>query len=155
MASRQTLPLVLGNVSSRFRTPVVASVVVGVLIIAAIWVYTLATNVQTIFIYVVSLAGILAAAFYILTALATIAYHRRRVFSNAWDAVICGILPLGAAVFLGWIIVKSVQAEPAGQRWSLIGIVAAGVIMMAYARFGLRSPFFQIPRESAASARER
>jgi hypothetical protein len=27
--------------------------------------------------------------------------------------------------------------------------VAVGVIMMVYARFGLRSSFFQIPRESA------
>lgn len=153
MASRQTLPPVFGNVSARFRTPVVASVVVGVLIIAAIWVYTLATDVQNVFTYVVSLAGILAAAFYILTAVATVAYYRRRVFSNAWDAVICGILPLGAAVFLGWIIVKSVQASPTGQRWSLVGVVAAGVIMMFYARFGLRSPFFQISRESAPKER--
>jgi len=30
--------------------------------------------------------------------------------------------------------------------------VAAGVIMMAYARFGLRSSFFQVPRESADRA---
>ena len=149
MASHRTLPPVLGSVSPRFRTPAVASVVVGVLIIAAIWVYTLATDVQNVFTYVVSLAGILAAAFYILTAVATVAYYRRRVFSNAWDALVCGILPLAAAVFLGWIIVKSVQAAPPGQRWSLVGVLAAGVIMMAYARFGLRSSFFQIPRETA------
>jgi hypothetical protein len=27
--------------------------------------------------------------------------------------------------------------------------VAVGIVMMVYARFGLRSSFFQIPRESA------
>jgi mannose/fructose/N-acetylgalactosamine-specific phosphotransferase system component IID len=126
----------------------VASVVVGVLIIAATWTYILATSAQAIFGEVVSLAGLLAAAFYILTALATIAYYRRRVFSNVLDAVILGILPL-AAGFLGWIILKSVQNEPASQRWWLAGVVAVGVIVMGYARFALRSTFFQTPRESA------
>lgn len=149
MASHRTLPPVLGSVSPRYRTPVVASMVVGFLIIAAIWVYTLATSAQTIFTYVVSLAGILAGAFYILTAVATVAYYRRRVFSRPWDALVAGILPLASAVFLVWIIVKSIQEEPAGQRWSLVGILVVGVIMMAYARFGLRSSFFQIPLESA------
>jgi len=149
MASYRTLPPLLGQVSARFKTPAVASVVVGALIIAATWVYILATSAQAIFGEVVSLAGLLAAAFYILTALATIAYYRRRVFSNVLDAVTLGILPLAAAGFLGWIIVKSVQNEPASQRWSLAGIVAVGVIVMGYARFALRSEFFQTPRESA------
>jgi len=63
--------------------------------------------------------------------------------------VVLGILPLAAAIFLGYIIVKSVQEEPSGQRWSLIGIVVVGIFMMVYARFSLRSSFFQIPRESA------
>ncbi len=149
-ASRQTLPPFLGTVSLRFKTPVAASVVVGALIIAATWVYILATSAQAIFGEVVSLAGLLAAAFYILTALATIAYYRRRIFADVWDALLAGILPLAAAGFLGWIIVKSVQNEPVSQRWALAGVVGAGVIVMGYARFALRSSFFQIPRESAS-----
>jgi hypothetical protein len=36
----------------------------------------------------------------------------------------------------------------------LTGIVAAGVILMLAARFTLRSPFFQIHRESDAAGRE-
>jgi hypothetical protein len=40
------------------------------------------------------------------------------------------------------------QAAPP-QRWSLIGIIGLGLIMMLSARFILRSPFFQIRRESA------
>ena len=121
---------------------------VGALIVAATWAYILATSVQAVFGEVVSLAGLLAAASCILTALATIAYYRRRVFSNVLDAVILGALPLAAAGFLSWIIVKSVQGEPASQRWSLAGIVAAGVIVLGCARFVLRSAFFQTPRES-------
>ena len=150
MASYRTLPPPLGRVSPRFKTPAVASVTVGALIVAATWAYLLATPAQAIFGEVVALAGLLAAAFYILTALATIAYHRHRILASAWDALLAGILPLAAAGFLGWIIVKSVQNEPASQRWALAGIVAAGLLVMGYARFGLRSAFFQTPRESAA-----
>ena len=102
MASYRTLPLLLGRVSPRFKTPAVASVAVGALIVAATWAYLLATSAQGIFGEVVSLAGLLAAALYILTALATIAYYRRRVVSNALDAVILSVLPLAAAGFLGW-----------------------------------------------------
>jgi hypothetical protein len=137
------------RLSPRFKIPAIASVTVGALIIAATWAYLLATSAQAIFGEVVSLAGLLAAAFYILTALATIAYYRRRVLSNVWDAVILGVLLLAAA-FFGWIIVKSVQGEPASQRWALAGIAAAGLIVLGYARFALRSAFFQTPRESSS-----
>jgi amino acid transporter len=149
MASHRTLPPLLGRVSPRHKTPAVASVAVGGLIIAATWAYILATSAKAIFGEVVALAGLLAATFYILTALATIAYYRRRIPANAWDALLAGLLPLGAAGFLGWIIVKSVQNEPASQRWALAGVVAAGIIVMGYARFALRSTFFQTPREAA------
>jgi len=73
------------------------------------------------------------------------------VFSSAWDALILGLLPLGAAVFLGWILAKSLQSAPSTQVWSLVGIVVAGVLLMFSARFILQSPFFQMPRESDTS----
>lgn len=50
-------------------------------------------------------------------------------------------------------MVQSTQNAPASQKWSLLGILGAGVILMLVARFVLRSPFFQIPRESAAKER--
>jgi hypothetical protein len=63
--------------------------------------------------------------------------------------LLAGILPLAAAGFLGWIVVESVQGEPGSQRWALAGIVAAGVIVLGYARFILRSVFFHTLRERA------
>ncbi|HUZ38030.1 MAG TPA: APC family permease [Streptosporangiaceae bacterium] len=151
MASYRALPGFLSNVSRRFSTPVAASIVVGVLLIALTWVYLLTTSVQNAFYDVIDVTGLLFAIFYILTALATIVYYRRRVFSGAWDFVILGVLPLGAAGFLGWMFVKSVQAAAAAQIWSLVGIIGLGLIMMFSARFILRSPFFQIRRESDSS----
>jgi amino acid transporter len=148
MASYRALPGFLSNVSTRFRTPVAASVTVGVLLIALTWVYFLTTSVQSAFIDVINVTGLLFAIFYILTALATIVYYRRRVLSSAWDFVFLGVLPLAAAAFLVWIFTKSVQNAPQAQVWSMVGIIALGLIMLLSARFILRSQFFQISRES-------
>ena len=113
-------------------------------------VYLLSTSVANLFTTLISVDGLLYAAFYILTAFAVIAYYRHRIVSNAWDALLAGILPVAAAGFLIWIIVKTLQTLPASGRWSLIGIVAAGILVMLVARYVLRSPFFQISRESAS-----
>jgi amino acid transporter len=153
MASYRTLPEFLSNVSRRFSTPVAASIIVGVLIIGLTWVYLLTTSVQNAFNDVVDVTGLLFAVFYILTALATIVYYRRRVFTGVKDAVILGVLPLGAAGFLGWIVVKSLQTAPAAQIWSLVGVVVLGIVLMLSARFILQSPFFQVRRESDAQSR--
>lgn len=103
---------------------------------------------QNAFTAVIDVSGLLFAAFYILTALATIVYYRRRVLASPWDALILGVLPLAAAGFLAWIIAKSVQAAPPSQIWSLAGVAALGVILLLAARFALRSPFFGLQRES-------
>jgi len=151
MASRRVLPAFLGNVPARFATPVAASVLVGFLIIALTWVYLLATSVQDAFTDVVDVTGLLFAIFYALTALATIAYYRRRIFSSPGDAVVLGILPLGAVGFLVWVLVKTLSTAPAAQIWSLVGVIGAGVAVMAAARIFLRPAFFSLPRESDAS----
>jgi amino acid transporter len=148
MASYRALPEFLANVSRRWSTPVAASIIVGLLIVALSTIYYLATSVQNAFFDVIDVTGLLFSIFYILTALATMVYYRRRVFSSAWDALILGLLPLGAAVFLGWILAKSLQSAPSSQVWSLVGILVAGVLLMFSARFILQSPFFRMPRES-------
>ena len=149
MADQRVLPPSLGTVSPRFATPVAASVVVGVFVVAITWVYLLVTSVQNAFTDVVDATGLLFSAFYILTALATIAYYRRRIMARPWDLVSLGVLPLAAAGFLGWIIAKSMLQAPASQNWSILGIVVLGLILMLFARFWLRSPFFGTRRESS------
>ncbi|HEX3492626.1 MAG TPA: APC family permease [Streptosporangiaceae bacterium] len=151
MASYHTLPRLLASVSPRFRTPVPASVLTGFLLIALTWVYLLATSVQGAFDDVVNVSGLLFAAFYILTALATMAYYRRRALASARSALELAVGPLAAAGFLGWIIYRSVQQAPPAQNWSLAGIIILGLVLMLVARFGFKSPFFGIARESEPS----
>jgi len=148
MASYRALPGRLAHISPKSATPVNASVLTGILVIALTWVYLLATSVQGAFNAVVNISGLLFGVFYILTALATMVYYRRRIVASLWDFVVLGVLPLGAAGFLGWILARSIQTAPAAQNWSLLGVLVAGLFLMVFARLGLRSVFFSIPRES-------
>jgi amino acid transporter len=148
MASYRALPEFLANVPRRFHTPAAASIVFGVVVVALAWIYLLATSVENAFDDVVDLTGLLFAIFYILTALAAIVYYRRRIFSNLWDALTIGLLPLASAGFLAYMVEDTLVSAPAVQLWSMFGIVVAGLVLMLIARFWLRSWFFQIPRES-------
>jgi amino acid transporter len=148
MACYRALPDFLGKISRRFSTPVAASILTGLLVIVITVVYLLATSVQGAFDDVVGLSGQLFAAFYILTALATIVYYRRRVLSSAWNALVLGILPVAAAGFLVWVLVKFLQGTDAAALWSITGIVLVGIVLMLAARLVLHSSFFAIARES-------
>jgi amino acid transporter len=153
MANHRVLPPILGNVSTRFSTPVVASVVVGVILIVITWVYLLSGSIANVFTQLIDVTGLLCAAYYILTALAAMVYYRRRIFSAPWDALLAGVLPAGAIAFLGWILVKSIMGAPASQLWSLAGVGIAGIVLLFIARYVLRAQFFSTPRESAESRR--
>ena len=150
MANRRVLPPALGVINRRFSTPAIASIVVGLLVVILTWIYLLATSVQNAFDDVVNITALLFAIFYILTAMATIVYYRRRVVANAKDGLLLGVLPGAAAVFLVWVTVKSLQEAPASQRWSVLGIVLAGVVLMFVAKFVLRSDFFDTRLESGS-----
>ena len=153
MASHRVLPPFLGNVNRRFSTPVAASILVGLILLGGTWAYILSTSLANAFNDAIAVTALLYAAFYVLTALAAVVYYWRRVFSNVLDGVILGVLPLAAAGFLGWIFVKSLQAATGPQIWSLVGIVAVGVLLMLIARFVLRPQFFRLRRETEGRVR--
>ena len=157
MASYRALPEFLARVSPRFSTPVTSSVVVGVLLAVLTAVYLLATNVQSAFGDIIAILGDFLAILYILTTLAALTYYRRRIIASWRDAIIAGVLPLGAAGFLGWVIYKNIVGawdSSRAQVWTLVGVVAAGLVMMLIARFVLRSVFFRLPIESEPRERD-
>jgi amino acid transporter len=148
MAGYRTLPEFLASVNPRFSTPAAASILTGLLLIGLGWLYLAATSVQSAFTDLIDDSGILYIAFYVLTALATIVYYRRRVMTSMWNATTLAVLPFAAAAFLTYILVKSIQIAPAAQNWALVITAALGVVLLFSARFIQRSDFFRIPRES-------
>jgi amino acid transporter len=150
MATRRVLPPILSQVNRRFSTPAIASIVMGVILVAVTWVYLLFTSFATLFSTLIDVDGLLYAAFYVLTAFAMIVYYRRRVVNSAWDTMLVGVLPAAACGFLIWIIYKTLQTASASEVWSLIAICAAGILVMLAVRVFLRPQFFHIQRESAS-----
>jgi amino acid transporter len=134
MSSSGALPGALGNLSPRFGTPVLATIIPGVAFVAVTWVYLLVGSVASAFSALVAGTGILFTSYYILTGFALIAFYRRRVFSSPVNAVMLGVLPLAAAVFLGWIIWKAMAANHANVNWTIAGIVGVGIILMIVVR---------------------
>ena len=153
MANHRVLPPFLGNVNRRFATPVAASLVVGLTLLALTWAYLFATSLANAFDDAIAITALLYAAFYIFTALAAIMYYWRRIFGSVIDAVTLGVLPLGAAGFLGWILVKTLQAAPTSQLWTLVAIIGVGVVLMLVARIVLRPQFFHLRRETEGPVR--
>ena len=135
MASHRTLPDFLSSVSRRFSTPVAASVTAGILVVALTWVYMLATSVKAVFADVVAVAGLLFAAFYIMTALATVVFCRHQDLRQLLGpgsprhlAAGCSRLPrLG---FWCSHLRPHLQVE----IWSVVAIVVVGLVMMVVAR---------------------
>ena len=127
------------RLGQRFKTPVVATVVASLILLALGWVYLLTTSVQNTFSYVLNNTGILYATFYCITALSAMVYYRRRVLSSASDALTLGMLPLASIAFLG---LGRHQVHPgradAAQNYSLLGFLVVGIILMIVARFGLQ-----------------
>jgi amino acid transporter len=153
MASHRVLPPVLGNVNRRFATPVAATLLVGLTLLGLTWAYLLATSLANAFSDVIAVSSLLYTVFYMFTAVTAVVYYRRRIFSAALDALILGLLPLAAAGFLGWVVVKTLMAAPSSQIWSLIGIVGLGVILIPIVRFVLRPQYFHLRPETEGRAR--
>jgi amino acid transporter len=148
IAGYRALPSSLADVSPRFKTPAVATIVASLILLVLGWVYLLTTSVQTAFGYVLNNTGILYATFYCVTAIAAVVYYRRRVLANWRDMVTIGILPIASVAFLGYVAVKSILSAPAAQNYSLLGFIVVGFILILVARFGWKSEFFNIRRES-------
>lgn len=158
MAATGALPAPLGDLSPRFRTPVLATIIPGVAFLIVTWVYLLVGSVTAAFTALVAGTGILFASYYILTGLAMIAHYRRRVFSSPVGAVVDGLLPLAAAAFLGWIIEQSMASNAANVNWTLAGIVAVGIVLMIATRMTHRGAHYFATRGEArdvAAARPR
>jgi amino acid transporter len=153
MSSSGALPERLGDLSPRFRTPVLATVIPGVAFLVVTWVYLLVGSIAAAFSALVAGTGILFTSYYILTGLAMIIYYRRRVFSSLVGAIVDGLLPLAAAAFLGWIIEQAMASNAANVNWTIAGIVGVGIVLMALARLTHRGAFyFATQREAEAGA---
>jgi amino acid transporter len=154
MSSRDVLPRSLSNVSPRWRTPVLASVLAGAAIIAAIVVDLKFAGLSNIFSDVVGVSGLLFTIFYVMTGLAMMVYYRSRITASVIDFLTLGLLPTASIVLLGWVFAKTIVGVPLGEVYTIYSVVGSGIAVMILVRL-LRNPaFFHVRREKYPRSRQ-
>lgn len=153
MGYDKVLPSILARTNPRFRTPSLATILMGILAIAVTWLYSLgSSNVQSSFNTVVSTDGLLFALFYAATGLSVGVYYRRLAFRTAATFAELFLLPVGSAIFLLFVSWKSVSTSLGG--WTskntvyLYIMLAIGIAVMIYSRVVVKSTYFELPIEA-------
>jgi amino acid transporter len=152
MARDRVLPRRIGIISERYRTPALATLLLGGSMIVLGVVDVFATSVASAMAVIINSSGVLYSIFYAVTGLAAAWYYRRLIFQSVKNAIILGLLPLAGAGLLIWVTVKGTQALTDAERWSLLGVGVAGVIMMIRAATVYRAPIFKAELETAQEA---
>ena len=110
MGSDGVLPRLFGKTDSRFKIPVLATVIIGVIAAIGVWLYTFgSSSVVDSFDTVVSVDGLLFALYYALTSIATAVYYRKLARTSGWNIIHIAVFPLAAAGFVAYIVVRSVE----------------------------------------------
>lgn len=147
MGTDRLLPRPFSRISHRYRTPVFGTIVVGLVLIVVIWLSVYTSTIANAFTTILTSTGILFGIFYAFGALANTWFFRSQIRQSFRSFLLVAAIPLAAAAFLAWIIVKSLQGFTFGAIIALVITIALGVLALLAARFLYKSPFFSIPRE--------
>jgi amino acid transporter len=153
MARDRLLPRVLGEISPKYRTPAKATIIFGLAMIVATWLYVFLSSVAGAFDTVVSVVGIMFALFYAVTGFTATWAFRATVAASFGNLISLGLVPMLGAVTLLAIALASIRDLEPAALWSLIGIIALSCVMMVIARFGAGAAFFRSRGQSAVPQR--
>ncbi|MGK2932791.1 MAG: APC family permease [Solirubrobacterales bacterium] len=161
MARAEAMPKHLGDVSKRFFTPVVSTVVIGVL--AIVW-YLPAKLISENFLFdSLSALSLMIAFYYAMTGFGCAFYYRHELTKSVKNFLFVGIAPVIGGIILTYLFVKSLidWSDPAnsytGSSWlgfappAIIGVgfLLLGVVLLFAWRFHQKEPFFKRRREVA------
>src|SRR4029077_7650320 len=150
MGADGVLPRPLARTHPKFKTPSLATVIIGVLAVIGTWVYILgSSSVQNSFDTIVAVDGMLFALFYAFTGITMVVYFRRMAAAGPRNAVTMLLIPLISAAFLLYVVWKSVPGLggwTSGSLISLYVLLGIGAVVLLYVR-APRAPYFAPPRE--------
>lgn len=147
MGRARVFPSWFGRVRATNGIPVNATVLFGVLNLVFLWATTLFDSIGEALQDIVSTLGLMAALFYLLTAVAAIWCHRQQVLTSAKDFVLGALLPGLGAVFMGFVVVASIADGDldAVELWAGVGLVLFGFVLSFVSRLAGRSSFYTDP----------
>ena len=142
MARAGAMPRALGDVSPRFLTPHVSTILMGVLSI--VWYVGLTAVSQNILFDSIAALGLLIAFYYGLTGFACTVYYRRELTRSVKTFVLAGVAPFIGGAVLTYLFIKSCidlsdpKNSESGSSWIGlgpplvigIGFLILGVVLM-------------------------
>jgi amino acid transporter len=123
MGADGVLPRALARTDARFKTPSLATVIIGGLAVIGTWVYILgSSSVQNSFDTIVSVDGLLFALFYACTGITMVVYFRRMATAGLRNAATMVLIPFICTTFLLYIVWKSVPGLGGWTSGNLISL---------------------------------
>ena len=107
MGRDRVFPKFFDNVHPRYRTPWNATILLGLLNVVFLWGTTLFGSIGSALDNIVSTLGIMAAIFYLMTAVTAIWYYRKVITASTGNVILGGIMPGIGAAFMAFVIVYS------------------------------------------------
>jgi amino acid transporter len=157
MGRDRVIPGWFSQVSSRYRTPMHATILVGLLNVVFLWGSTLVGSIGTALADVVSTLGLMAAMYYLLTAGTAIWCYRRSILSSASNFFIGGVMPGIGAAFMAFVIIYELATGALnGVEIAFgFGIAAFGLVLSFISSRVGKAPFYSDPTVSYGDAAER
>lgn len=139
MARADAMPAALGKVHSRFYTPHVSTVTIGV--VATVWYVGVSAFSENFLFDTLTALALMIAFYYALTGVACVIYYRHELTKSVTNFLFIGVAPLVGALTLGYLFVKaSIDfADPAESYTgsNLFGVGLPTVIGLGFLLLGL------------------
>lgn len=131
MGRDRTLPRGFGRVHPIWRTPWVASVVVGLVSLALFVSSNFVGSVSKVMTDAINAIGLQIAIYYGLAGLSVVLTYRRLLLRSFANFVFVGLWPLVGAVFMFWVLAEVVGSLSGTTLWVGFGSMVLGLIPMA------------------------
>ncbi|HEY2695218.1 MAG TPA: APC family permease [Pseudonocardiaceae bacterium] len=145
MGRDRTLAGAFGRTHPKWRTPALATIVVGVVSVVLFVLSNFLGSIGTIMTDAISAIGLQIAFYYGLAGVAVVITYRREIFKSFGNAMLIGLWPLVGAAFLFWVLGESIRSNSAAVNGIGLGALALGIIPLTIA-WRRRSPYFQRSR---------
>ncbi|MCY0897461.1 MAG: APC family permease [Firmicutes bacterium] len=152
MGRDRTLPVGFARVHPVWRTPWVASVVVGLISLVLFVTSNFVGSVSTIMTDAINAIGLQIAIYYGLAGISVVLAYRRLLFQNFANFIFVGLWPFIGAVFMFWILVEVVGTLSGTTLWVGFGSMVLGLIPLVIYWVRGSDYFQQKPLETVGEA---
>jgi amino acid transporter len=164
MGRAGAIPRRFAHVHSRYQSPDFATLMMGV--VSIVWYVGLTFLSPNVLADSIKALGLGIAFYYALTGLACVVYYRRRIFRNASNFFLIGLLPAAGALTMVALFVKScfdLSSPSSGSTVIFgtggplvigVGALLVGAIVMAFAQLALPEFFRRKPETAGRDAND-